>query len=74
MNIIKAAKVIGRRIVEVRRLEQDELDALMWTGNQRGIAVVLDDGSELIASSDQERNGPGELLLVDEVECSLLDV
>lgn len=50
-------KLIGRTIVSVRYLDQEELDDIDWYGYVP--ALVLDDGTEIIASRDGEGNGPG---------------
>lgn len=49
--------LIGRKIVDVRRLTEAEDD---W-GEQRGFVLVLDDGSKVTPLSDEEGNGPGSL-------------
>ena len=49
--------LIGRFVVCVRTLNQEELDDLDWHG--RVPVLVFDDGTEIIASQDSEGNGPG---------------
>ena len=49
--------IIGRKITGVRYLTQDELDDMDWYG--RVPVIVLDDGTEIVASQDGEGNGPG---------------
>lgn len=49
--------LIGRTIVAVRTLSQDELDEMDWYGHAP--VIVLDDGTEIVASRDDEGNGPG---------------
>lgn len=51
--------MIGRTIVGTRTLTQDELDYLDWYGHVE--VLILDDGTELVASKDPEGNGPGAL-------------
>ena len=54
---------VGRKIVAVRRLTDQELDEESWVPNagQSVVAVVLDDGSFLYPSADYEGNGPGAI-------------
>ena len=57
------ANLIGRRIADVRPLTADEMESEGWdpTGrfNPVGMVVVLDDGTKLYPSRDEEGNGPG---------------
>jgi hypothetical protein len=52
---------VGRTITGMRRLAIDELDEMMWNGP--AYALMLDDGSLLFASSDEEGNDAGVLLI-----------
>lgn len=52
-------ELIGRTIVGSRPMSQDELDCLDWYGNVE--VWILDDGTELVASSDPEGNASGDL-------------
>ncbi|MDB2578766.1 hypothetical protein N9Y00_06975 [Tateyamaria sp.] len=60
--------LIGRTIVGVRNLSQEESDYLDWWGNAE--ILMLDDGTEIVPSRDPEGNDagilwhcrPGELL------------
>jgi hypothetical protein len=58
-------KLIGRTIVAVRYLTQEELDDMDWYGNVP--VLVFDDGTEIVASQDSEGNGPG-VFFVDRPE------
>lgn len=53
--------LIGRTITAVRMLTKDELDEMDWYGHVP--VIVLDDGTEIIASRDDEGNGPGTLFI-----------
>jgi hypothetical protein len=59
MSIVEDASnmLVGRKIVEVRPMTQEELDASMW--HRGGLVLVLDDGITLWPSQDDEGNGPG---------------
>jgi hypothetical protein len=51
--------VTGRRIVQVRRMTDDEASNEGWS--QSTTVLVLEDGTLLYASRDDEGNGPGVL-------------
>ena len=53
--------VVGRRIVAVRAMTKDELEAEGWLPDEAVPVLVLDDGSVLFPSRDEEGNGPGAL-------------
>lgn len=56
--------ITGRRITAVRPMTSAELTDECWATNRRHanpVAIVLDDGTILYASSDEEGNGPGAL-------------
>lgn len=53
--------LLGRRIVAVRALSRDELAAEGWPPDETVPALVLDDGTVLSPSRDEEGNGPGAL-------------
>jgi hypothetical protein len=58
------ADLIGRRIVEVRAMTRAELDAQGWQvypHHAEPVVLVLDDGTRLFPSQDEEGNGPGAL-------------
>ena len=50
-------QLIGRTVVGVRALNQEELDNMDWYGHVP--VLIFDDGTEIIASQDSEGNGPG---------------
>ena len=51
----------GCRIVEVRAMSARELAAEGWDGDETVPVLVLDNGSILFPSRDEEGNGPGAL-------------
>jgi len=53
--------IVGRKIINVRPMQSVELRAMGWTTGRHGppIAIVLDDGTKLYPSRDEEGNGPG---------------
>ena len=63
--------IVGHKVVEIRGLTRKELEAEGWEGyedqgnsyfgNSNLMALVLDNGTVLYASQDEEGNGPGEL-------------
>jgi hypothetical protein len=56
----KAGKaLVGRKIVGVRYLSDEEVDGLGWT--QSVLVIHLDDGSILFPSMDDEGNNGGAL-------------
>ncbi len=52
-------KLVGRTIVKVEYLTQEETDKNYWY--KRPIALVLDDGNWLIPMSDDEGNDGGSI-------------
>lgn len=51
---------VGRQIVKVRPLTHVEMDREGWDSYQgHPLAIVLDDGTMLFPSRDEEGNGPG---------------
>jgi hypothetical protein len=60
-----AAKLLmGRKVVHVRYLEQEEMDDLDWYGST--LVITFDNGLSIFASQDDEGNGPGALFTTDE--------
>ncbi len=53
------ADVIGKTIVDVRPLTDDEFDIVFGGDGWGAHAFVLDDGTCIIPASDEEGNGPG---------------
>ena len=57
----KEASLVGRKIVEIRPMTSDELEAEGWLAVP-GFPIpclVFDDGQRLFPSQDDEGNGPG---------------
>jgi hypothetical protein len=52
-------ELLGKKIVEIRHLTTDEMDEYGWEGEEPAVALVLDDGTLLFSSRDEEANGPG---------------
>jgi hypothetical protein len=57
----QCALVLGKRLVNVRSLTQDELEIFGWEhyGDGSGIVMIFEDGQALIPCMDPEMNGPG---------------
>ena len=56
--------VVGRTIVGARKMTRDEAEAEGWNGLRDWdypVVLILDDGTILFPSADEEGNGPGEL-------------
>jgi hypothetical protein len=58
-NSVARQRLLNRRIVEVRYLDQKECDRLMW--GQTSVALVLDNGTTVYAARDAEGNDAGAL-------------
>jgi len=56
-----ATKLLGRKIVDVRYLSDDEKELLKWRG--RGPVLVLDDGTAVLPAMDNEENDSGTLVV-----------
>ena len=58
-----SAEFVGKRIVEVRAMTSEELEAEGWDTPRFGSVpvFVLDDDTLIYPSRDSEGNGPGEL-------------
>lgn len=55
-------ELIGKTIVAVRPMSDEELEGEMWDRSAKTpIVLVLSDGTLLYASRDGEGNGPGML-------------
>lgn len=52
-------KLLNRRIEHVRYLTDEEAEGLGWY--EKSLVIILDDGSYLFASQDDEGNGAGAL-------------
>jgi hypothetical protein len=55
--------LLGRKIVGIRYLLDEEMDSLGW--EERSIVLILDDGNMLFPSRDDEGNGAGALFTND---------
>ena len=58
-NDIASAQLVGRRIVSVSYMTEEEARSWGWTS--RGLVICLDDGNYLLPSADDEGNGAGAL-------------
>jgi len=54
-----AKHLVGRKIVKVRYLKEDETEDLMWSNAP--LIIFFDDGSYIYPSSDDEGNDGGAL-------------
>jgi hypothetical protein len=61
---IAQAQLLGRKIVQVRYLSQEEADDLGWT--ERPVVIHLDDGNIILPSSDDEGNNAGAMFTNNE--------
>ena len=55
--------LVGRKIVALRQMTKRELAREGWDG--QAIAIILDDGTVLFPSQDEEGNGPGAIFGTD---------
>ena len=55
--------MIGRKIVEVRKMTKKEIEREGWDSGT--VAIVLDDGTAIYPSQDDEGNGSGALFSVN---------
>lgn len=58
-NAVARQHLLGRRIVEVRYLQPDECQRLVW--DRTSVAIVLDNGTTIYAARDSEGNDAGAL-------------
>ena len=54
-----AKHLVGRKVVKVRYMSEQEREDLMW--DDRAIVIQLDDGNLLFPSSDDEGNNAGAI-------------
>ncbi len=54
-------ELVGRKIIEVRYMTDEELMNEGWNGERAPVVLVLDNGDLLYPSQDDEGNGPGAL-------------
>ena len=57
--------LVGKTVIEVRQLREEELDNMCWDDSYGSPAFVVwfDDGTHFIPSMDPEGNGPGHLFI-----------
>jgi hypothetical protein len=57
--------LVGRKIVKVRAMQQEEMDLFGWYESMGSVAIVihLDDGTLLVPSADPEGNGAGHIFV-----------
>lgn len=60
---IAKKQLLGRKIVDVRYMSQEEADDMGWS--QRPVVMVLDDGNYLFPSRDDEGNDAGAIFTND---------
>lgn len=58
-NGIARALLVGRRIVEVGYMTRPEAEGLGWS--KRPVVLILDDGTQVYPSMDDEGNDGGSL-------------
>lgn len=58
-NTVAHERLLNRRIVEVRYLNPDECQRLMW--DRTSVAIMLDNGTTVYAARDAEGNDAGAL-------------
>jgi len=56
----KGTTLKGQKIVDVREMTKQEMDSEGWEGNKPSV-LVLEDGSKIYPSSDEEGNSAGSL-------------
>lgn len=61
--MLEYADLIGRTIVQVRALTKEEMAEADWHSWGPVPVIILDDGTEIVASQDEEGNGPGALFI-----------
>ena len=54
------SNLVGRKIFMVKPMSRYELESEGWEG-ESAVVILLDDGTTLYASRDDEGNGPGAL-------------
>jgi hypothetical protein len=62
--------LVGRKIKTVRPLTNSECEDFGWDGSFSGVpmAIILDDGTALIPSSDPEGNDAGHIFVESTVK------
>lgn len=67
-------ELIGKRIVAVRLMTPEEAEWLFWPTDDLPLVFVLDDGSILFPSVDEEGNGPGTFMAIQDQQLFTLTV
>jgi len=62
--------LIGKKIVDILPMTQSEVDDMGWYGKHN--KIVLEDGTVIISSSDEEGNDAGSLYVFSESGAFLL--
>lgn len=55
--------LVGRKIIQIRRMTKDEMDNFGWYSNP--VIIRLDNGASLIPMRDDEGNDGGAMELID---------
>ena len=63
-NKVAKTVLLGKKIVEVKYIGNKEAKDYMW--GSRGVTFTLDDGTRVIAMSDDEGNNAGVLAYLNE--------
>ena len=67
---MKDKKIIGAKIVDIRKMTTKEANLEGWDlGRNDCMVLVLDNGIKMYASQDYEGNGSGALFFTDNDEC-----
>lgn len=69
---IETLHPIGRTVVEVRPLTDEEMEMEGWGKEEPPLALRLDDNTLLVPSADIEGNGPGHFIVFGLVDLTLL--
>lgn len=56
-------RLVGKKIIEVRQMTEEEVEYEGWPGAGDDTVLVLDDGTRVYASCDPEGNMPGALFV-----------
>jgi hypothetical protein len=56
--------LVGKKIVKVSYMHPDNMDEMGW--DRAPLVIILDDGTSIYPSRDDEGNGPGSLFTTNE--------
>lgn len=59
-------KPVGLKIKNIRAATAQELETMGWDDSQPLTVIELEDGSCIFAAQDEEFNGPGTMVYLDE--------